>query len=230
MVIENQKENKLQGEYTTRSLTKEDIIEILNSDAIVSLKRPLVGALNRLGIGMPLWIQFTRGLGFTLLLAAGLVGYYVQWHAEIKQRQAEITARAASQLQKTIDRKIEWLVKIDTALIGLKSNIEDIQLACKDNVSIPIHEQNQLRLKERQKIVYAAMGAQYIFNEDLLNNIREYVDFDESIEDVCAKNAPTEIEWRKKLIHNNELMGDSIRKDQDTLLKFNSLKHNQFAT
>lgn len=217
MNTEGVKENKV------KSLTKEDIIEILNSNVIASVKTPLVGALNRLGIGMPLWMQFIKGLGFTLLLAAGLIGYYIQWHAEIKQRQAETTARAVAQLQKTIDRKIEWQIKLNNSMVSLKSNAEMIQLDCKDNVPLSEHEVNRLRLLERVKVVYALMGTQYIFNEQVLNGARDYVNYDESILDLCAKDAPTEMSWRKILIQNNDLMGQSIKKDQELLNRLNSI-------
>ncbi len=215
---ENGKENK------SKSLTKEDIIEILNSDAVASLKKPLVGALSRLGVGIPLWVTLTKGLGFALLLAAGLIGYYIQWNTELMQRKAETTARAAAQLQKTIDRKIEWQIKLNNSMGSLKEKMELIKLKCDERVPMTKYEQNKIRLLERSKIVYAMMGIQYIFSEKVIDGAREYVLFDESVNDLCGKNAPSEMAWREILIKNNQLMGESIKEDEKKLNQLNSIK------
>lgn len=88
----NSLNNNLEVEPTRKSLTKEDIIEILNTDTIISLKKSVINALNRPSTSS--WLLFAKGLGFSLLLFAGLIGYYVQWNTEIKQRQAETITRS----------------------------------------------------------------------------------------------------------------------------------------
>ncbi len=126
-------------------------------------------------------------------------------------------------MQKTIDQKIEWLVKIGKAMANLKGNVERIQFACRYGHSPSIEEQNKSRLEERIKVLNATMGSQHIFNEDVINGSRKYLIFDASIPDVCAKSINGEIEWRKILIEVNDIMGLAIRRDQQKLNEINSI-------
>lgn len=219
-----EKEDKLDSEHNKKSLTKEEIIEILNSEAVASLKKPLVGALNRLGAGMPLWIHLAKGFGFTLLLSAGLIGYYIQWNAEIKQRQAETTARAVEQLQKTIDRKIEWQIKLNNAMVSLKETRAFIVLDCQNKHNLSNYEQQKLRLTARFKGIKAFIGSDNIFDQTVLNKLRDFINFDGNVTDVCSQDAPSELAWRQYLIDINNLTGESIKKDEDKLNHLNSLK------
>lgn len=124
--VENEKYNKVEND--SKGLTKQDLIELLQSDIVRSLKDSLAKALNR--NCSPLWIQIGRSLGFILLLGSGLIGYYIQWKVEIKQREAEVITRQAEQVQKSIDQKIEWQIKLNNAMVNLKETRSNIVLDC----------------------------------------------------------------------------------------------------
>ncbi len=197
---------------SNRSLSKDDILEIKNE---------IVGALEK-SKKRPGILDLFKGIGFTLVFTAGLLGYYIQWHADIKQRESDAKSRAAVQMQKTIDQKIEWMAKIGTAMANLKGNVERIQFECKHGKIPTTQEQDKSRLEERIKVLNASGGSQYIFNQEVLDGIRKYLIFDASINNVCVKNIEGEIEWRKILKEVNGTMGLSIKEDQNKLSKMNT--------
>lgn len=217
-MIENGKnpeqEERGNNHTSSRSLSKGDILEIKNE---------IVGALEK-SKKRPGILDLFKGIGFTLVFTAGLLGYYIQWHADIKQRESDAKSRAAVQIQKTIDQKIAWMEKINIVAANLKGNIERIQLGCKNGKPLSIEGQSSSKLEERIKVLNVVSASEYIFNREVGNVLRKYLVFDAETKDVCAPNIDGEMEWRKILIKANELMGQSIKYDQKELIKLNTTK------
>lgn len=223
MSEEDKKKDKEQpGHHHDKPLTKDDLIDLLNSKTVESIKKPLIGALNRSGLHPG--YHFIKGIGFTALLAAGLIGYYIQWNADIKQRQAEATNRVAEEIQQNINRKIEWQIKLNDSMVSLKENVEMIMLKCKYQIPISEYEKNEERLKSRYKVIEAFTGSQHVFGDKILDKYRDLINFDESVKNLCAPNAPTELEWRKYIIDINNLIAESISQDKKELERLNSFK------
>jgi hypothetical protein len=69
----------------------------------------------------------------------------------------------------------------------------------------------------RFDVAKACAGINEIFGENVQQICRDFTKFDESIPDVCEKNAPDDEAWRDYLRKINAQMHLSIKKDREKL-------------
>ncbi len=80
------------------------------------------------------------------------------------------------------------------------------------------------RLTERYKVIQAFTESQHIFGSKILDKYREYIIFDESVPNVCSRDAPSELAWRNYIIDINTFISNSINIDEQKLHSLNSNK------
>lgn len=150
------------------------------------------------------------GMAFIAAMVA-LAGYFLSAHASYQQREDE-------SIRETINRKIEWVQKIDSAVTNMRYTRYVVVLQCKFHRPLRLYDQSLRRFDALNKVVTATAGVSYIFNEKVKDNIVELNHFDESVKDVCAPGAPDDQEWYKRAYEINKLMGESIQQDKEKLI------------
>ena len=97
-----------------------------------------------------------------------------------------------------------------------------IVLHCKNGHPVTLEKQELMRFNARNAVALAFTGSRFVFNDAVEKKLDELTAFDESIKDVCAKGAPGDNKWRQYLIEINNLMGHSIREDQNSLIELSN--------
>lgn len=156
--------------------------------------------------------KILKGCGFTIALLSGLIGYLLKANSEADDRRAESIIRV-------IEEKKEWAKRVTEAIIDLRKTRNMIRLDCKYGRKPTIFEQSKMREEARFKLIMATAGVQEIFDNDIRTGLLELIEFDDSILDVCEKNAPSGKHWRQFQLKVGELMKESLTKNREELTK-----------
>lgn len=160
-------------------------------------------------------------LGFSIGIGAFYLAYQASANQTLVAIQRAYDQEKSLNIQADIRRKIEWLKKIDAAIINLRKLRYRIILQCKYNKPISAYQQALLRENARWVVANTLSGSKFVFNDALEQKVSELNAFDESVKNLCGKNAPKDIKWREYLIAIDNIMGQTIRKDQDRLYNLN---------
>ena len=153
---------------------------------------------------------FLKGLGYTLAIGIALVGALLTWNAQISVSQSD-------SLQQQINRKIDWMVKVNDGATAIREAQRNIVLECQYGKPPSQYEQDKTRVEARYQFIRSANGVGEIFGEKTLELVRNFVQFDESVPDVCSKSAPRHNAWLKREIFMILTMQNSIDKDKKRL-------------
>ncbi len=159
--------------------------------------------------------RLLKGVGFTLALASGLFGYFLNANSEADDRKA-------SALTSIINEKKEFSQRINRGILEVRKTRYLIKYDCDNEKGQSLYEQGQKRFLARDKLVESFNGAREVFDNQLFQTLLELTAFDESIKDVCAKNAPDDAEWVKFSRKVNELIRASISSDRERLAKIST--------
>jgi hypothetical protein len=154
--------------------------------------------------------RFFKGFGFVIALASGLFGYLLKANSEADDRSAQA-------IHKTIKEKTAWQVKADEGILEVRKTRYLLRYDCENGRAPSRYQQGLQRFIARDKLIRACTGIDEIFGDEMLNTIRELAKFDESIVDVCAKDAPDDEAWRTYLLKANQQMRASIQEDRNQL-------------
>ena len=152
-------------------------------------------------------------------------GYYLKWDSDRKDRlEQQIQAaneRKAEQIQAVINQKMEWMRRANIAVMNLRELHEDIIAKCIYHKQRNQYAEYIARTNERMNVGKTYDRIRFIFNNINQEKFADFTNFDESITDVCAKEAPSDDRWRQYQYDLNNLMGQSIQQDKDDLMKLN---------
>lgn len=194
-----------------KHFNKKDVIDILQSDAVQNIFNKITPKQHKV-------FQFFRGVGFVLAIIGGLAGYYMSWLSDQDNRKE-------TQIQTSINRHIEWLRSVDNAAMELRKTVHLIKLDCEYGKYLSLYEQDKKRFLVRYKVALAMSGVSYVFNNKVLQALRDLTNFDESVNDVCAKNAPPDEEWEHRFAAVNNFIGQVIKEEQLQLLEVSKKKN-----
>lgn len=156
-----------------------------------------------------------KGIGFTMAVISGLFGYLLAANSEADDRRAQM-------IHEIIKEKRAWVVKVSEGILQLRKTRFLIKYDCDHNRAPSLYEQGKLRFLAIHELVRSCTGTREIFGEEVGTICREIAAFDESIKDVCAKDAPDDETWRAFLVKINEQMHSSIKNDQEQLEQLGS--------
>lgn len=151
-----------------------------------------------------------KGIGFTVAIASGLFGYLLAANSEADDRRAQM-------IHKVINEKQEWMQKVNNGILELRRTRSQIKYDCENNKPISLYEQGLKRFEARADLVKFVNGIGEIFNEEVFKTILELTRFDESVKDVCAKNAPGDDAWLDISRKLNQQMRESLKTDREYL-------------
>lgn len=208
--------NHNRGRRESDRLTKHDILDILKHDAVAQTLEQFFKR-NR-------WAQFFKTLSFVLMAALGVGGFYLAWDSNRQENYAaeirEQNQRQAADLEQKIKTKLEWMRQINKTILDMRQVRQFIIFRCIFNYHpLNQYEQQVLRYEAQTTVIKAYTGSRFIFNDAVENKTRELIHFDETIKDVCAKNAPSDEIWHQYQRSLDDLMGQSIKDDEDKLKK-----------
>lgn len=197
-----------------KSSLKDEIIGLIKHDEVDALFKRYLRHVKKVHRMKLIINSIVILLGFLI----GIGAFYEAYQASVEQTEiatkTELDRDLSTDLQAKIDRKMRWMQKINGAVINMRKVRYHITLQCKYNKPISAYEQKVKRFNARYKLVLLATGNQFIFNKNLNMKIHQLVAFDESVKNVCLKNAPKDNQWQKYSIEINNIMGDSIKKEQ----------------
>lgn len=196
-----------------RYLSKRDVLDILKSDVVQQVINKITPKQNKV-------FQFFRGVGFILAIIGGLAGYYISWLSAQDSHKVE-------EAQTAINRDIEWLRVIDQSVMEMRKTVHLIKLDCQYGKYLTQYEQDKRRFLARYRVALAMSGVSHIFNMKVFEALRNLTAFDESISDVCAKDAPPDEAWEEKFGLVNNAIGEIIKEEKLKLLEL-SKKNNPF--
>lgn len=154
--------------------------------------------------------RFFKGFGFMIALTSGLLGYLLKANSEADDRSAEA-------IHRIIREKTAWQIKADEGILGVRKTRFLIKYNCENGKAISLYQQGLERFNARYNLIKASSGIDQIFGDELLNTFKELAKFDESVRDVCAKDAPDDESWRVFLVKANQEMRKSIQDERDKL-------------
>ena len=160
------------------------------------------------------WLQVVKEIGAVMAVIAALIGYFLTWDAERSDRRAD-------QIRDVIKEKIVWMRQADSGIMEVRKVRYLIRLKCEYHKPITPYEQAWQRFIARYQSVKAFTGIEQVYDYTIYNAFREFTHFDESVKDVCAKDAPRDTAWWQYLHDVNHLMRQSIQKDRNQLIKIN---------
>lgn len=151
-----------------------------------------------------------KGLGFSLALISGLLGYFLKANSEADDRKAAAVTNV-------INEKKEWYQKINKGILEVRKTRFLIKYDCDSGKKISSYEQGLQRFLARDKFVESFNGIIEVFDEEVFQTLLELTALDESITDVCAKGVPDDEAWKSLARKANQQMKASINKDKETL-------------
>lgn len=156
-------------------------------------------------------------LGFLIGIGAFYLAYQESADETVIAIKKAYAQEKSLNIQENIRRKIAWMKKIDASIINMRKVRYHIILQCRNNQPISAYQQELQRFNSRVVVANAFTGSKFVFNDTLGQKGIEITTFDESVKDVCAANAPHDIKWREYLHEIDNIMGQSIRQDQEML-------------
>lgn len=159
--------------------------------------------------------KIIKGIGFAIAVASGLFGYLLAANSEADDRRAQM-------IHKIIDEKRAWVIKVNEGILQLRKTRFLIKYDCDHNKAPTLYNQGKMRFQAIHELVRSCSGTREIFGEDVGRTCKEITAFDESVKDVCAKDAPDDEAWRALLRKINEQMHSAIKINQDQLERLGS--------
>lgn len=194
-------------------LSRDDIITILKHDAFFNILHQFIQHGRS--------TQFWKSISFVIMAFLGIGGFYLAWMATLETNKIEshrmYDERQAALIEQKITNKINWMRKTDQAMIDLRKTHEYIVLHCKYDTPLSKYQQALLRSNAQFELNKSFTGIEFIFDENIHQKFHGFINFDRTIPDVCAPNAPTDdtyLQYAHELIN---LMGQSIQKDKNAL-------------
>ncbi len=164
------------------------------------------------------WVKLLKIFVYFLTAVFAIAGFYLAWQSNMENNKAaEIRAEQESrnlQLTEQIKYKITFWREITDAIIQMRKTREYIVLRCQFGMPYTAYEQNRLRFEASYNTVKVITGTNRIFNQEVYEKLRQLVEFDKSVADVCAANAPSDEKWENYLHQIDSLIGKSIEEDQ----------------
>lgn len=200
-----------------QSSLKDEIIGLIKHDEVDALIQRFLTHAKKIHRTKVIINSIVILLGFLIGIGAFYLAYQASADETLIATKKAYDQERSLNIQENIRRKIQWMRKLDSAVINLRIVRDHIVLQCKYNQPISAYRQELLRDNARFVIINAFTGSNFVFNDALYQQAPALIAFDESVKDVCAANAPHDIKWREHLIAINNIMGQSIRKDQEML-------------
>jgi hypothetical protein len=159
--------------------------------------------------------RIIKGIGFSIALASGLFGYFLKANSEADDRKE-------AALTNIINEKKEFAQKINRGILEVRKTRYLIKYDCDNGKAASLYEQGQKRFLARDKLVESFNGVREVFDKQLFQTLLELTAFDESVTDVCAKNAPEDVAWVTISRKANEQIRASIGTDREKLTKIST--------
>ena len=168
-----------------------------------------------------------------MMLAIGLLAYFVTWYLSFRQRMVETAHatqyyqtlevahrdRQADNLHEKIKTKMAWLAQANQAMMDMRKTRYLIELKCKYHQSVMPYEQEVARFTARDEVARAFTGSRFVFNDNVQAIALKLTHLDEENKDVCANGAPSDVAYQELQRQIVTLMGESIQIDQEALKK-----------
>ena len=205
-----------------KSSLKEEIISLIKHDDVEILFKRYLNNAKKIHRTKVVTNSIVVLLGFLI----GIGAFYLAYESSANETKVATIkaydAERASSIRAGIERKIQWMEKINSSIINMRTIRYNIVLGCKNKKPISSFKQNLLRSNARFNVILSSTGNQYVFNDALNTKIHDLLVFDENVVDVCSKSAPGDAKWRQYLQEINDIMGDSIRDEQNRLKEIDS--------
>ncbi len=151
-----------------------------------------------------------------------VITYNVIRKDRIEQQIQAANERRAEEIQARINLKMEWMKNTNSAIKNMRKTRELIILDCQFNHTPSQYEQEKERFIARDDVARSFDGIKFIFDDNVQQAFLKLTSFDENIRDVCAKNAPSDMQWHTYEDNLNSLMEKSIYGDNLALSKISS--------
>lgn len=156
--------------------------------------------------------RVVKGLGFSLALISGLFGYFLKANSEADDRKA-------AAITNVINEKREWVRRVNAGVMDVRRTRFFIKYDCDHNKPVPLYDQGIKRYLARDRLIESFNGIHEIFDDQVFQTLLNFTAFDETIKDVCDKNAPDDNAWLEIFRKVNQQMKMSIKADRDKLEK-----------
>lgn len=151
-----------------------------------------------------------KGLGYSLALISGLVGYFLKANSEADDRKAVA-------ITNVINEKKEWFQKVNKGILEVRKTRFLIKYDCDNGKKISKYDQGLQRFLARDKLVDSFNGITEVYDAAVFQTLLDLTALDESITDICAKTAPGDEAWQSLARKANKQMKASINQDKEIL-------------
>lgn len=203
--------------HSNQTHLKDEVVALLKHEEVNALIKRFLAHTQKSNHAKVVINSIVILLGFLIGIGAFYLAYQSSTNETVIATRKAYDQERALDIQADIRRKIEWMQKIDGAIINVRKVRYHIILKCEANRPISAYQQALERFNARIIVVNSLSGCNYVFNDALKEKVSELVAFDGSVKDVCAKNAPRDEKWEEYLLAINQIMGKSIREDQGLL-------------
>lgn len=198
----------------TSEITKDEINTIVNSEALQKAIKDSHDAWEKTKFKWQIFVALVMALSAAL-------GYYLKWDSDrkdlIEQQIQAANERKAEQIQAEINLKMEWMRRTNNAIKDMRKTRALIIIGCKYQRPISMYNQEVERFLVRDQVARNFDGVMFIFNNSVQKKVSDLINFDESINNVCSTNAPSDDQWHKYENEISILMENSITQDEQTL-------------
>ncbi len=132
--------------------------------------------------------RIIKGIGFSIALASGIFGYFLKANSEADDRKA-------AAITNIINEKKEFAQRVNKGILEVRKTRYLIKYDCDYGKAPSSYEQGQKRFLARDKLVESFNGVREVFDEQIFQIFLELTAFDESVRDVCDKQAPGDEAW-----------------------------------
>jgi hypothetical protein len=169
-------------------------------------------------------VQIVKTLLYVITILIAVAGFFLSWYAtyESNKFQAQIAynERQAQHIRDVIKEKRYWANQLIGSIMDMRETRITIVINCLHKTPFSLRQQALMRMKTEYRVIRAISKSRTVFkNKGLIDTIIALNKFEESIPDVCAKNAPSNEAWRQYQNKVVLIIENSINADEQQLLK-----------
>lgn len=154
--------------------------------------------------------------GIIVTAFVGLLGYVFAAYEQNKTIAASEIEKKREILLSTVNQDLQEKKVQMQGLIKVMMNIRKIDIIARENCID--HKQKKeytnLRLNAIADMIVQSAGTNITFNKQLLQNLKDFIAFDDNIKDVCAISVPNDKAWLAKQNNIFKIIEQMMEEDQ----------------
>jgi len=128
-----------------------------------------------------------------------------------------MTGIKIKEAEDNIKTDIMWMRQIDHAMLNTRMHEKQAREVHRQGKFVDVDQLNVDRIKYQKGVADAYGGVNIVISDDVHDSASLFNKFDESVPNILASDAPSDVVWQDYLIRNEFLIGIKVIKEEDII-------------